>query len=221
MDEITPPANYRVVRDAQPTSYPQFHGCVSFFTNLFFKHLVDVNVWIAGGCLRDWFETGKLTESDIDFFSNTRTDLCKTLLMLRKQYKARILYSTKRVLKLWCTIGKNNIRIDLIKILFDTPENTIDQFDFTVCCFAVDRNRVTYHPSAPFDLLHKRLVINNLPYPVSTLQRMQKYLKKGFWICNGGMLEIAKAMGSIDFTDPQQNVIEMYPDGSPRFVRVD
>lgn len=221
MEDTTPPANYRVTRETQPTSLPQLHGCVSYFTNLFFKHLVGVNVWIAGGALRDWFETGQMTESDVDFFSNSRADLCKTLLMLRKKYKFRPYHINKRVIKGWVSIGKNNIKIDLIKILFETPEHTIDQFDFTVCCFAVDKNKVTYHQSAPFDLLHKRLVINNLPFPVSTLQRIQKYLKKGYWICNGGILEIAKAMGSVDFNDPTQNNIEMYPDGTPRFVRID
>lgn len=220
MEEQTSPANYRVPRNTDQV-LPQLHSCVAYFTHLFFKHLVDINVWIAGGALRDWFETGKLTESDIDFFSNTRTDLCKTLLVLRKKYKFRVFAINKRVIKGWCTIGGKNVKVDLIKILFDNPEHTIDQFDFTVCCWAVDRNKVVYHPSAPFDLLHKRLVINNLPFPLSTFQRMQKYLKRGYWICNGGMLEIAKAMGQVDFSDATQNVIEMYPDGSPRFVRFD
>lgn len=212
--------SYRITRNTDQT-LPQLHGCVAFFTNLFFKHFVDVNVWIAGGALRDWFATGKLTESDVDFFSNNRTDLCKALLVLRRKFAFRPYAINKRVIKGRCMIGGKRVKVDLIKMLFNSPEDTIDQFDFTVCCWAVDRNKVYYHPSAPLDLLHKRLVINNLPYPLSTFQRLQKYLKRGFWICNGGMLEIAQAMSQIDFNDPQQNVIELYPDGSPRYVRFD
>ena len=41
------------------------------------------------------------------------------------------------------------------------------------------------------DLAKRSLVINSLPYPLSTVQRMQKYIKKGYTICNGGLLEIA------------------------------
>lgn len=111
--------------------------------------------------------------------------------------------------------------IDIVKIPCESMESTIDRFDFTICCFAVSRKSVVHHPSAPFDLLAKRLVINNLPFPVSSFQRIQKFLKRDYWICNGGMIEIAKALGKIDFDNPEQNNIEFYPDGTPRIVRID
>lgn len=212
--------SYRVPRTTdQPL--PQHRACVAFFRTLFFRHLVDINVWIAGGALRDWFESRKLTDSDVDFFSSSRTELCKALKVFRNQFSFRPYAVNKRVIKGWCTIDGKKVKVDIVKVLFDDPTSCIDSFDFTVCCWAVDRNQVYYHPSAPFDLLQKRLVINTLPFPVSTFQRMQKYLKRGYWICNGGMLEIAKAMSEVNFNDADQNIIELYPDGSPRFVRYD
>ncbi len=63
--------------------------------------------------------------------------------------------------------------------------------------------------------------INSFKTSGSTMQRLQKYFNKGYWICNGGILEIAQAINKLDLSDPEQNNIEYYPDGTPRFVRID
>jgi hypothetical protein len=213
---------YQVPRHANPGTYPQLANCVSYFTHWFFKYIPeDIPCWIAGGAVRDYFATGKMTESDVDFFLPDRKSMVRLVVCLRKVFKFKHYMITKNAIKGHGTVGKHSVSIDIIKLPFEDKLKTIDAFDFTVCCFAVDRKECVYHPSAPFDLLMKRLVINVLPYPVSSLQRIQKYLKRGYWICNGGMLEIAKSMGKVDFSSPEQNNIEFYPDGSPRIVRID
>jgi hypothetical protein len=213
---------YQVPRHADPAIYPQVANCVQYFNHFFFQYIPeDLPCWIAGGAVRDYFSTGRMTDSDVDFFLPDRKCMCRLLLILRKRFKFKCYLITKNAIKGNGFIGKEKIDIDIVKLPFEDKLKTIDTFDFTVCCFAVDRKECVYHPSAPFDLLRKRLVINALPMPVSTLQRMQKYLKRDYWICNGGMVEIAKALGNVDFTNPQQNNIEFYPDGSPRIVRID
>lgn len=215
-------AEYQVPRHADPATYPQVANCVQYFTHWFFKHIPeDLPCWIAGGAVRDYFATGKMTESDVDFFLPDRKSMARLVIVLRNKFKFKHYLITKNAIKGYGMLGKDKVDIDIVKVVFEDKFKTIDQFDFTVCCFAVDRKECVYHPSAPFDLLRKRLVINALPFPVSTLQRMQKYLKRDYWICNGGMVEIAKAMSKIDWQDPQQNNIEFYPDGSPRIVRID
>lgn len=213
---------FQVPRHADPAIYPQVANCVSYFTHWFFQHLPeDLPCWIAGGAVRDYFSTGKMTESDVDFFLPDRKSMCRLVLELRKKFQFKHYLITKNAIKGYGYLKKEKISIDVVKVPFEDKYKTIDGFDFTVCCFAVDRKECVYHPSAPFDLLRKRLVINALPFPMSTLQRMQKYLKRDYWICNGGMVEIARALAKVDFTNPEQNNIEFYPDGSPRIVRID
>lgn len=212
--------NYLIKRETEASAWPQMQNCLVYFTRLFFEKILNCEFWIAGGAVRDYFLQG-YTDSDIDFYAATRTDLCKLILALRRDFKFKHYLITANAIKGSGYLGTKKIDIDIVKVLFADPVATIDAFDFTICCFAVDKNRVYFHPSAPFDLLRKRLVVNSLPFPVSTMQRMQKFIKRDYWICNGGMLEIAKAIGTVNWTDPTQNPIEMYPDGSPRFVRID
>lgn len=215
-------AEYQVPRNSQQEAFPQIANCVQYFNYQFFKHIPeDIQCWIAGGAVRDYFATGKMTESDVDFFLPDKKNMVRLLIVLRNKFKFKHYLITKNAIKGYGFIGKDKIDLDIVKVPFENKLKTIDGFDFTVCCFAVDRKECVFHPSAPFDLLRKRLVINALPFPVSTLQRMQKYLKRDYWICNGGMVEIAKGMSTIDWKDPLQNNIEFYPEGSPRIVRID
>jgi hypothetical protein len=214
--------SYQVTRHSDPQTFPQLANCVSYFNFWIFKHFPeDLNCWIAGGAVRDYFSTGKMTESDIDFFMADRKTMARLVVLLRKVFKFKHYMITKNAIKGYGMIGGKKQDIDVVKIPCDTMESTIDRFDYTICCFAVNRKSVVHHPSAPFDLMAKRLVINNLPFPLSTFQRMQKFLKRDYWICNGGMVEIAKAMAKIDFENPADNPIEFYPDGTARIVRID
>ena len=67
----------------------------------------------------------------------------------------------------------------------------------------------------------KALIINKLPYPLATLKRLQKYINKGFSICDGGLLEIAKKINEMDFGDPLQNSFEFYGDGKTKIIKFD
>jgi hypothetical protein len=214
-------SSYLVKSSAKAAEFPQVMQCHVDMNKWFFSKLADIKVWIAGGALRDYFSTGNITESDVDFFASSRTELCKLVLKLRKSFKFKPYLITKKAIKGDGYLGTTKIQIDVVKVLFADMQECIDKFDFTCTCFAISSDDFVFHPSAPFDLMRKRLVINSLPFPLSTMQRLQKYLKRGYWICNGGMLEIAKAIKEIDFSDPEQNNIELYPDGSPRFVRFD
>ena len=212
--------SYRVSLAATQNEFPQFQACNKYFNKLIPGVFEIGSIWIAGGAIRDFLEKGYV-DSDIDFYSSNRSDLFRLVRFLRKEFQFKHYLITQNAIKGNVIIKGKKIMVDVVKRTFDDMIQTISMFDFTVTCFATNGNDVYYHPSAPFDLLRKRLVINNLPFPISTLQRMQKYIQKGYWICNGGMLEIAKSMGAIDFDSADENTIEFYPDGSPRFVRFD
>jgi hypothetical protein len=108
------------------------------------------------------------------------------------------------------------------KHFFPTPEETISNFDFTVCCVAVTPSGDVVHHERFFeDLAGRRLAINALPFPLSTLERLQRYVSKGYLACNGTLMQLSEAIKQIDLNDPSASNLRYYPDGTPRFVRFD
>ena len=176
--------------------------------------------WIAGGALRDHFMQG-YPGSDIDlFFPDGENWSIAKEWYLDKARKSKIVYENSNTLKLY--VKKFRKQIDLVKRFFPSPQATIAEFDFTVCCVAMDYEKVYHHDRFFIDLAARKLVINKLPYPISTLQRLQKYFGKGFRICNGGIIEIAKAIQKLSDEDIAKNHIEFYPDKRVRrIVRID
>ncbi|MFW6311148.1 MAG: hypothetical protein ACOC1K_02820 [Nanoarchaeota archaeon] len=116
----------------------------------------------------------------------------------------------------------NKKKIHIIKSFFyESPKKTVDDFDFTVCCAAISKSDVIYHDTFFVDLARRKLVINNLRLPINTLKRIQKYQRKGFYICDGGLLQIVKAVQTVDLEDKEINNIEYYSDGTVRFLPID
>jgi len=179
----------------------------------------EVSCWIAGGAIRSFMSGGGRTDRDIYFRNMEDFEKAKKRVIDSKELDARVIHEGANVLKLNTTLGL----IDLVKRTYASPQECIQQFDFTVVCAAVEKGakEFLHHESFFIDLAARRLVINSLPYPLSTLQRLQKYIKAGFTICNGGLLQIAQAIQKIDFSNPASNHLEYYPDGTPKFVRID
>jgi hypothetical protein len=69
---------------------------------------------------------------------------------------------------------------DLVKIFRPNPLETIKRFDFTISMFATDGKDVFYGNNSLKDLQDRKLVINTIINPLSTLKRVLKHYKKGF-----------------------------------------
>jgi len=115
---------------------------------------------------------------------------------------------------------------DLVKKYFTDASTCIAEFDFTVCSAAVDLKEVYTHETFFIDLAKRQLMINKLPYPLSTMWRMQKYIQKGYYMCSGEMLKLSKAIGALQTNTPEGESanIELQPmseGGSPRFLTFD
>lgn len=227
----------------------QFDNCVKYFNRLILDELKPICItWVAGGCVRDYFSIGKLT-SDIDLFFTCVEDFekCKQYLVndsIRVITKvepstapdgedkitevpidkplAKVLFENDNVLK----VRYRGRSFDLVKKYFLSPELTITEFDFTVCCAAVDSGKVYNHETFFIDLAKRQLMINKLPFPLSTMWRLQKFIQKGFYMCSGEMLKLSKAIGALQTNTPEGEKanIELQPmseGGSPRFLTFD
>lgn len=176
------------------------------FGNLLFNN-IESDFWIAGGAITSFLSGDKM--KDIDCFVANRTNAAKLLIELRKKYEFKAYLITPNAVKGWATIKGVKLAIDVVKNTFQNPIQTIENFDFTVTCFAVDKSNFYYHSLAPFDILRKKLVVNKLSHPVDSMRRIQKYVRKGYGACNGTIMEIAEAIRLL--TPEQMEIVEFYP----------
>lgn len=83
--------------------------------------------------------------------------------------------------------------IQLLKMVwYESAEHVIDTFDLSVCQFAVDNKLFYYNPISFVDLSRKRIVLHRMQFPASTLRRIIKYSKKGFYACPGSLGKICE-----------------------------
>jgi len=198
----------------------QIDRCVTYFKQFILDEL-PANCWIAGGAIRDFFSLGYCS-SDIDVFFPSMEEFIKADDWLKGRENVKCTFRNEMVVN----YKYKKHKVQLIKThFFSSPQETIANFDFTVACGAVDKEMLYAHDTFFIDLAGRRIVINSLPFPLSTLQRLQRYIKKGYTICNGGLLEIAKGIQKLDLNNPTVNTFEFYPEGAkkglPRFVRID
>lgn len=77
-----------------------------------------------------------------------------------------------------------------------SPLEVIQTFDFSICQFALDDSRLWFSAHSWTDLLRRRLRVERIHHPLSTLRRCFKYMQKGYWACNGTLIAIAQAVAA-------------------------
>lgn len=147
-----------------------------YFNNLILGELRrnGINSWIAGGTLRDYFSEKKLN-SDCDIFFPNADEFEKAKKYLISK-GGKIIWESENGMKV---IYKGKT-FDLIKIFNPSPKDTISRFDFTISMFATDGKEIYYGENSLKDLQDKKLVLNTMVNPLSTLKRVLKHYKKGF-----------------------------------------
>lgn len=168
----------------------QITNAIERYNTIILAEMKEANIkcWIAGGAIRDYFMGTKI-KTDYDmFFPN------------QQEYeKAVVFFKAKNAVVKWesdngCKVKYNNRTFDLVKHFFSDPQTTIDAFDFTVCMFAVDTDKLYYGETSFIDLAKRQLMINKILYPASTMKRAFKYYEKGFKMCVGEMAKMVEAI---------------------------
>lgn len=200
--------------------------CVYFYNKIFFEpikqwNLEPSNYVIAGGAVRDYLLGEKV--KDIDIFTNSEEAAVKLYRAFINQ-GAKDLNADLPVEKrpLYNLVYQNRWFQIVNTVHYDTTTTeTIANFDFTMCCAQISSSGFDSHVNFFQDVLSKHLRINNPIYPLNTLSRMQKYIKRGYTACNGTLLELTKALQTVKLDEQDENTLEFYPDGTPRFIGVD
>lgn len=161
-----------------------------------------ITCWIAGGALRDYF-MGVIIKTDYDLFFPNDEEYEKTKVFF-KSHGATIKWESENGMKVFY----NKRTFDLIKKFFDSPQSTIDAFDFTASMLAVDYTKVYFGETTFMDLAKRQLMINKITYPASTMSRAFRYYKKGFSMCLGEMKKLIEAIQDMPKPEQQNNESE-------------
>lgn len=131
----------------------------------------QADCWFAGGCIRDYLLN--TTPTDYDVFFPNEIEFLKAKSFLLNENAEKIWESDNGV-----KFRYNDKTYDLVKIFNPSPAETIRNFDFTACMFAVYNDTIFYGEQSFDDLQKKTLVINIITFPNSSLKRAFKYCVK-------------------------------------------
>ena len=178
------------------------------------KFLAGHRGFIAGGCFKNIFNNERV--KDLDIFFESEKDFLEAKRYYKEQMKEKpnnwkFSYENKNCWSIYSV--KDKIRLELIRSTYGTPKKIISDFDFTITKFAYYKNydnmdeddyravfEVLFHEDF-FEHLHtKRLVVDNndLPYPVSTFNRLLRYAKYGYQSCRETKMKIVISLVMLD-----------------------
>lgn len=193
----------------------------SHFKNLSFlsEYLHGHNGYIAGGCFKDIFTGNKV--KDIDLFFVTEDDY-KDARRFYLHVNWEIVYENANAISF--KHPEKDVRIELIKRSFGSPEYIMSQFDFSVCKFAYmktassglkfgesriieDQFEVMYCNAYFEDLTLKRIVFDNeILTPTQSFDRVLRYTLYGFGIEKKEKIKLLNSILKLDvITDEDLN----------------
>lgn len=189
--------------------------------------------FIAGGCFKNIFNNEKI--KDLDIFFNNKIDYENAVMYFdsmtenyegvdKSKVEYILYYQNPKV-----TAYKNlrtGICVELCKAIFGTAKEILNQFDFSITKFAYFKKEITdefeseshieyyiAYEEKFFEHLHlKRLVIDDkIPFPISTFERMIRYIGYGYKPCKETKMKIIKAIH--DTAEKQIEISESLYDG--------
>lgn len=166
--------------------------------------------WVAGGSIRRLLLGDDPLAADVDvFFANEAQKEQFLLTMETSGATVKKITRTNTTLEIMVPVLKyvddlgeavyENVKVTLQAIHFayyESPEAVIDSFDFTICQFITDGEKLAIGKYSLWDLCRKRLAINKVSLAVSTVHRLVKYSKQGFYACPGTIGDILHAVAN-------------------------
>jgi len=174
---------------------------IEFIDQIHSKHdFPSLNFYCAGGAIRDIFDGNLGSFSDIDLFPREQKDYDNLIALLRDKFNATEEKENdfNTSFNVQFKIEKKNDNgeeleevfefiVQVVKFYHSSVEDLLDKFDFTICQFLYSgrNDEFVLGENSLLDLKNKKLVINKITYPLSTMRRFFKYTNKGFYACSG------------------------------------
>ncbi|MDX9802910.1 MAG: hypothetical protein RBS96_02625 [Dehalococcoidales bacterium] len=94
-------------------------------------------------------------------------------------------------------------KIQLIIRFYGPPEEIHKNFDYVHCLSYWDtKDNLVLNKDALSSILTKELIFTGSRYPLCSLFRLRKFIKRGWWISAGEILKIAMSLNELDLKDP-------------------
>jgi len=177
--------------------------------NMLGLNLTKDGPWICGGAVRRTL-LGASIDSDIDIFSSSAEQLDAAVEHLLNVLDDRNInhHTNSRntsmvhevVVKLPHQSSEKNdgiksVKVQFIKKYYPSVNDVLDSFDFTICQFGYDGENLFHGEYSLWDLGRRRLAVNRITRPVSSIRRLVKYSNQGFTFCNGTITSILASAG--------------------------
>ena len=186
--------------------HPQyFDEAFSHFETFVFKIVSDADppFWVAGGAPLSFFRGTPINDLDMYFSSEI------ALKLVADRLKGCFGYYVTYQDNFHCIMTSQTaeLNVDLIKRPFDSAEDVLAAFDFTVCQCAIGKNEITYSDSYFEHIATRSLYFTDyaLNRPAYTLRRLMKYAHKGFKISDKELARLLEPLTKLDLEDPNEN----------------
>lgn len=96
-------------------------------------------------------------------------------------------------------------KVQLVLRFHGSAEEIHRNYDFAhaMCCYDYSRNSLTLHPDALESILGRNLVYRGSLYPIASLFRIRKFMKRGWSITAGQMLKIVWQVNGLNLKDSE------------------
>lgn len=150
-------------------------------------NILSDKVVLAGGALRTVLrKETDIVDYDLFFVGDNTSEQVKDHLVSKG---FTVIF--KCPLNLLTTLYKDGMKIQLItKTIFTSKDQIFEDFDFTCTLAVFDGTTLLLDRCFIRDVKKKLLNINNLYYPVATLNRIAKYKNKGYWTSDQMYIDI-------------------------------
>lgn len=171
------------------------------------KSLKEHKAIIAGGAIRAVFANEKISDYDIYFSSRKDLNEFKEVMKKKiedKEFKKVFVTETATTYKYLYDRPKVIIQLITLDHLFKSANEIIKEFDFTVCMGAYDitNDDFVLHENFLEHLSRKELHYNiNCKYPIGAINRVKKYMNKGYNISGIEIVKIALAINNLKMND--------------------
>ena len=145
--------------------------------------------WLAGGAVRKLFTNETIGRSDYDIWCSSETQKLKIAKLLNSA-TGSVYKSDKATSFSFFTKDKQRYDIQLINEVFETPEDLLNSFDFTICQCLTDGNTYKFGENTLKDINSKTIRLVTEPR-ATLIPRIIKYTMYGFHI-SPEILELLK-----------------------------
>lgn len=167
--------------------------------------------FISGGAFKNIFQDKRIKDVDVFFESEKDFVDAKGYFEANEDY----VFSYENQNTIAYKNKKTNIRVELVRNTYGTPEEILKRFDFSITKFAYFKRTVTnedltesteysclIHESFFEHLVCKKLVLEkDILFPVSTFERAFRYRQYGFGLCRESKANLITALQGADVSN--------------------